>query len=138
VERRVELLGGQHGADAGSHREYQAQDDESRAVRGDRRGRRKRVLENPELFAVPIGFQVLAELRFVEFLEQRVIQAFRGLLIPSEASEFLFALRHRFEALLHVGDRLSQSGFVLLEPLDLGFHAFQRPESRGGRLAAAL
>jgi hypothetical protein len=69
VERRVELLGGQHGADAGSHREYQAQDDESRAVRGDRRGRRQRVLENPELFAVPIGFQVLAELRFVEFLE---------------------------------------------------------------------
>src|SRR5262245_23389601 len=69
VERLVELLGGQHGADAGSDREYQAQDEESRAIRGDRRRRRKRVLENPELFAVPIGFQVLAELRFVEFLE---------------------------------------------------------------------
>jgi hypothetical protein len=83
-------------------------------------------------------FQVLAELRFVEFLEQRVIQAFRSLLISSQASEFLFALRDRFEALLDVGDRLSQSGFVLLEPLDFGFYAFQRPESRGGRYGGGL
>src|SRR5262245_1645612 len=69
VERLIELLGGQHGADAGGDREYQAEDDESRAIRGDRRGRRKRVLENPELFTVPVGFEVLAELCFVEFLE---------------------------------------------------------------------